>query len=123
MRHRRSGKNFSRTSTHARMMLDNMATSLFKHETITTTVPKAKELRRVAERLITKAKIDGVAARRLMFARLRDAEVVGKLFTKLGPRFKTRPGGYLRILKCGFRAGDKAPMAVVQLLDQAVDTN
>ncbi len=121
MRHRRSGKNFSRTSTHARAMLSNMAASLFKHETITTTVPKAKELRRVAERLITKAKIDGVAARRFVFARLRDAEAVGKLFTQLGPRFKQRPGGYLRILKCGFRAGDKATIAVVHLLDQKTD--
>lgn len=99
-------------------MYRNMAASLLTHETITTTLPKAKELRRVVEPLITLAKQDGVARRRLAFARLRDAAAVGKLFGELGPRFKDRPGGYLRILKTGYRAGDAAPMALVQLLDQ-----
>lgn len=99
-------------------MYSNMAASLIAHETIRTTLPKAKELRRVVEPLITLAKIDGVANRRLAFSRLRDKQSVGKLFNELGPRFKTRPGGYLRILKAGHRAGDAAPMAIVQLLDQ-----
>ena len=99
-------------------MFRNMASSLFKHETIKTTLPKAKELRRVAEPLITLSKEDSVANRRLAFSRLRDKEAVGKLFTELGPRYNTRPGGYLRILKYGFRAGDAAPMAIVQLVDQ-----
>jgi len=99
-------------------MFRNMATSLFEHELITTTLPKAKELRRVAEPLITMAKIDSVANRRLAFARLRDKAAVGKLFQELGPRYKERPGGYLRILKCGFRAGDAAPMAYVELVDR-----
>jgi large subunit ribosomal protein L17 len=97
-------------------MFRNMAASLFKHQLIRTTLPKAKELRRVAEPLITVAKIDSVANRRLAFARLRDKEAVGKLFVELGPRFKERPGGYLRILKCGFRPGDNAPMAYVELI-------
>ncbi len=107
-----------RTSSHRKAMYRNMAASLIRHETIRTTVSKAKELRRVVEPLITLAKQDDVARRRLAFARLRDKESVGKLFTELGPRFKERPGGYLRILKMGNRPGDAAPMALVQLLDQ-----
>ena len=118
MRHQKSGRKFSRTSSHRQAMFENMAASLIKHELIRTTLPKAKELRRVAEPLITLAKVDGVANRRLAFARLRDKEAVGTLFTKLGPRYATRPGGYLRILKCGFRAGDNAPMAYVELVDR-----
>jgi large subunit ribosomal protein L17 len=118
MRHQKSGRKFSRTSAHRDAMFTNMAASLFKHELIKTTLPKAKELRRVAEPLITISKIDGVANRRLAFARLRDKEAVGKLFVELGPRYQTRPGGYLRILKCGFRAGDNAPMAYVELVDR-----
>jgi large subunit ribosomal protein L17 len=118
MRHMKSGRKFNRTSAHREAMFKNMAASLFKAETIKTTLPKAKELRRVAEPLITLAKVDSVANRRLAFARLRDKEAVGILFTVLGPRYATRPGGYLRLLKCGFRAGDNAPMAYVQLVDQ-----
>jgi large subunit ribosomal protein L17 len=118
MRHRKSGRKLGRNSSHRKAMYRNMATSLLREETIRTTLPKAKELRRVVEPLITLAKQDGVAQRRLAFDRLRDKQVVGKLFTELGPRFKDRPGGYLRILKIGFRAGDAAPMALVQLLDQ-----
>ena len=118
MRHQKSGRKFSRTSAHREAMFKNMAASLFKHELIKTTLPKAKELRRVAEPLITLAKVDGVANRRLAFARLRDKEAVGTLFTVLGPRYASRPGGYLRILKCGFRAGDNAPMAYVELVDR-----
>lgn len=118
MRHQKSGRKFSRTSSHREAMFRNMAASLIKEELIRTTLPKAKELRRVAEPLITMAKIDGVANRRLAFARLRDKQAVGKLFVELGPRFRERPGGYLRILKCGFRAGDNAPMAYVELLDR-----
>ncbi|HRQ66065.1 MAG TPA: 50S ribosomal protein L17 [Xanthomonadaceae bacterium] len=118
MRHLKSGRKFNRTSSHRRAMFRNMAASLFKHELIRTTLPKAKELRRVAEPLITLAKDDGVANRRLAFARLRDKEAVGKLFVELGPRYQARPGGYLRILKCGFRAGDNAPMAYVELVDR-----
>lgn len=118
MRHRKSGRTLGRTSAHRKAMYKNMAASLIKHETIRTTVPKAKELRRVVEPLITLAKEDNVARRRLAFDRLRDKETVGKLFTELGPRFKNRPGGYLRILKNGFRPGDSAPMAIVQLVDQ-----
>ncbi len=118
MRHRKSGKKLNRTSSHRKAMYRNMAASLIRHETIRTTVSKAKELRRVVEPLITLAKQDDVARRRLAFARLRDKESVGKLFTELGPRFKERPGGYLRILKMGNRPGDAAPMALVQLLDQ-----
>lgn len=101
-------------------MFRNMAASLFKHELIRTTLPKAKELRRIAEPLVTLAKTDGVANRRLAFARLRDQEAVGKLFVELGPRYQARPGGYLRILKCGFRPGDNAPMAYVELVDRPV---
>ena len=118
MRHMKSGRKFSRTSAHREAMFKNMAASLFKHELIKTTLPKAKELRRVAEPLITLAKVDSVANRRLAFARLRDNEAVGNLFTTLGPRYATRPGGYLRLLKCGFRAGDNAPMAYVELVDR-----
>ncbi len=118
MRHRKSGRKLGRNSAHRKAMFRNMAASLFRHETIRTTLPKAKELRRVAEPLITLAKQDGTSRRRLAFARLRDDAAVGKLFDELGPRFRDRPGGYLRILKVGYRAGDAAPMAVVQLLDQ-----
>ena len=118
MRHMNSGRQLSRTSSHRKAMFKNMAASLIKHELIRTTVPKAKELRRVAEPLITLAKADSVANRRLAFARLRDKVAVGKLFVELGPRYATRPGGYLRILKCGFRAGDNAPMAYVELVDR-----
>ena len=118
MRHQNAGRKFSRTSAHREAMFKNMASSLIKHELIKTTLPKAKELRRVAEPLITLAKADGVANRRLAFARLRDKEAVGTLFTVLGPRYVARPGGYLRILKCGFRAGDNAPMAYVELVDR-----
>ena len=118
MRHRKSGRHLNRTSSHRQAMFRNMACSLFEHELIKTTVPKAKELRRVAEPLITMAKVDNVAKRRLAFARLRSDAVVGKLFSELGPRYQARPGGYLRILKCGFRAGDKAPMAYVELVDR-----
>ncbi len=120
MRHQKSGRKFSRTSAHREAMFKNMAASLFKHELIKTTLPKAKELRRVAEPLITLAKVDSVANRRLAFARLRDNEAVGNLFTILGPRYANRPGGYLRLLKCGFRAGDNAPMAYVELVDRPV---
>ena len=118
MRHRNIGRQLSRNSTHRKAMLQNMAVSLLRHEIIKTTLPKAKELRRVAEPLITLAKIDSVSKRRLAFARLRDREIVTKLFNELAPRYKTRPGGYLRILKCGFRSGDNAPMAIVELLDR-----
>ena len=118
MRHRKSGRRLGRNSSHRKAMFRNMASSLFEHEIIKTTVPKAKELRRVAEPLITLAKEDSVANRRLAFDRLRDKEAVGKLFSDLGPRFKERPGGYLRILKCGHRAGDSAPMAYVELVDR-----
>ena len=118
MRHKKSGRKFSRTSAHREVMFVNMAASLIKHELIRTTLPKAKELRRVAEPLITIGKVDGVANRRLAMSRLRDAQAVGKLFVELGPRYKARPGGYLRILKCGFRPGDNAPMAYVELVDR-----
>jgi large subunit ribosomal protein L17 len=118
MRHMKSGRKFNRTSSHRRAMFRNMSASLIKHELIRTTLPKAKELRRVAEPLITLGKADSVAHRRLAFARLRDKEAVGKLFTELGPRYDRRPGGYLRILKCGNRDGDNAPMAYVELVDR-----
>ena len=118
MRHRKSGRALGRKSSHRRAMYKNMAASLIQHETIRTTLPKAKELRRVVEPLITLAKQDGVARRRLAFSRLRDKASVGKLFNELGPRFKDRSGGYLRILKIGYRPGDSAPMALVLLLDQ-----
>jgi large subunit ribosomal protein L17 len=118
MRHRKSGRHLSRTSSHRTAMYRNMAASLFEHELIRTTLPKAKELRRVAEPLITLAKQDSVANRRLAFSRLRSKSAVGKLFTDLGPRFKERPGGYVRILKAGFRRGDAAPMAIVELVER-----
>ena len=121
MRHRESGRKLNRNSSHRTAMFRNMAASLVEHEVIKTTLPKAKELRRVAEPLITMAKEDSVAKRRLAFARLRDREAVTKLFNELGPRYKERPGGYLRILKCGVRAGDKAPMAIVELVDRPTD--
>ncbi|ABZ78649.1 ribosomal protein L17 [Shewanella halifaxensis HAW-EB4] len=116
MRHRKSGRQLNRNSSHRQAMFRNMACSIVRHEVIKTTVAKAKELRRVVEPLITLAKSDSVANRRLAFARTRDAEVVGKLFTELGPRFQDRPGGYTRILKCGLRTGDKAPMAYIELV-------
>ncbi len=116
MRHRKSGRQLNRNSSHRKAMFRNMAVSLMQHEIIKTTLPKAKELRRVAEPLITMAKTDSVAKRRLAFSRLRDRSIVTKLFNVLGPRYKERPGGYLRILKCGFRPGDKAPMAIVELM-------
>ena len=119
MRHRKSGRQLNRNSSHRKAMFSNMANSLFDNEIIKTTLPKAKELRRVAEPLITMAKEDSVANRRLAFSRLRDKEMVGKLFTELGPRFKERPGGYTRIMKCGFRSGDAAPMAYIELVDRA----
>jgi large subunit ribosomal protein L17 len=122
MRHKKSGRKFSRTSAHREVMFVNMAASLIKHELIRTTLPKAKELRRVAEPLITIGKIDGVANRRLAMSRLRDKDAVGKLFVELGPRYKARPGGYLRILKAGFRPGDNAPMAYVELVDRPQTT-
>jgi large subunit ribosomal protein L17 len=118
MRHRNSGRQLSRNSSHRKATLRNMASSLVRHEAIKTTLPKAKELRRVVEPLITMAKRDSASARRLAFNRTRDREVVTKLFNELGPRYQARPGGYLRILKCGFRAGDKAPMAYVELVDR-----
>jgi large subunit ribosomal protein L17 len=118
MRHRNSGRQLNRNSSHRKAMFKNMAVSLFDHEVIRTTVPKAKELRRVAEPLITLAKEDNVANRRVAFSRLRDKAAVGKLFADLGPRYKERPGGYMRILKCGYRPGDKAPMAYVELVDR-----
>ena len=120
MRHRKSGRHLTRTSSHRKAMFKNMAASLFEHEVIKTTLPKAKELRRVAEPLITLAKEDSVANRRLAFARTRSKDAVGKLFSELGPRYQGRPGGYVRILKCGFRAGDNAPMAYVELVDRPV---
>ncbi|GGD11972.1 MULTISPECIES: 50S ribosomal protein L17 [Halopseudomonas] len=118
MRHRKSGRHLSRTSSHRNAMFQNMAVSLFENELIKTTLPKAKELRRVAEPLITLAKEDTVANRRLAFDRTRSKEAVGKLFNDLGKRYAERPGGYVRILKCGFRAGDSAPMAYVELVDR-----
>ena len=119
MRHRKSGRQLNRNSSHRKAMFSNMANSLFDHEIIKTTLPKAKELRRVAEPLITMAKADSVANRRLAFSRLRDKAMVGKLFSTLGPRYKDRPGGYTRIMKCGFRSGDAAPMAYIELVDRS----
>ena len=118
MRHRKSGRHLNRTSSHRKAMFKNMSVSLFEHELIKTTLPKAKELRRVAEPLITLAKEDSVANRRLAFARTRSKEAGGKLFNELGPRYEARPGGYIRIMKCGFRPGDNAPMAYVELVDR-----
>ena len=120
MRHRKSGRKLNRNSSHRKAMFKNMAASLVEHELIRTTLPKAKELRSVAEPLITLAKNDTVANRRLAFARTRDNAVVAKLFNELGPRYQDRPGGYIRILKCGFRTGDAAPMAYVELVDRPV---
>lgn len=116
MRHRKKHRKFNRTSSHRAAMLKNMAASLIKEELIKTTLPKAKELRKVVEPLITLSKEDTLARRRLAFARLRDKETVSKLFAEIGPRFKARPGGYTRVLKCGFRQGDTAPMAYIQLI-------
>jgi large subunit ribosomal protein L17 len=118
MRHRNSGVKLGRNSSHRHAMFQNLAISLFEHELIQTTLPKAKELRRVAEPLITLAKVDSVANRRLAFARTRSKDIVAKLFNELGPRYKTRNGGYLRVLKAGFRSGDAAPMAYVELVDR-----
>ena len=118
MRHKYSGRKLNRTSSHRTAMFKNMMASLIEHEEIKTTLPKAKELRGFVERLITISKNDTVAKRRIVFSRIRSKEAVTKLFTELGPRFKQRPGGYLRILKCGYRTGDKAPMAIVQLVDK-----
>ena len=122
MRHRNSNRKLNRTSSHRQAMLRNMATSLLRHEVIRTTLPKAKELRRVAEPLITLGKNATLANRRLAFSRLRDRDIVGKLFGELGPRYQARNGGYLRILKCGFRNGDNAPMALVELVDHPSST-
>lgn len=118
MRHRHSGRQLNRNSSHRKAMFRNMTSSLVEHELIKTTLPKAKELRGYAEPLITLAKQDSVANRRLAFDRLRNKETVGKLFSELGPRYQARPGGYIRILKCGYRTGDKAPMAYVELVDR-----
>lgn len=121
MRHHKSGRKLNRNSSHRKAMFSNMANSLFDHEIIKTTLPKAKELRRVAEPLITLAKSDSVANRRSAFSSLRDKEMVGKLFNELAPRYKDRPGGYTRIMKCGFRSGDAAPMAYIELVDRPVE--
>ena len=118
MRHKYSGRKLNRTSSHRSAMFKNMMASLIEHEEIKTTLPKAKELRKFLERLITISKVDTVAKRRVVFSRIRSKDAVTKLFSELGPRFKNRPGGYLRILKCGFRPGDKAPMAIIQLVDK-----
>ncbi len=120
MRHRKSGRKFNINSSHRKALFSNMVSSLIKHELIKTTLPKAKELRSYAEPLITLSKEDNVAKRRLAFSRLRDRDVVTKLFNELGPRYKNRAGGYLRIMKCGFRPGDDAPMAYVELVDRPV---
>jgi large subunit ribosomal protein L17 len=120
MRHRHSGRQLNRNSSHRQAMFRNMAISIVEHEVIKTTLPKAKELRRVVEPLITLAKTDSVANRRLAFARTRDNATVAKLFNELGPRYTSRPGGYTRIIKCGFRTGDKAPMAYIELVDRPV---
>ena len=122
MRHKKAGRRLNRNAAHRKAMFANMAVSLFRHEQIKTTLPKAKELRRIAEPLITLAKTASVANRRIAFARLGEREIVGKLFDDLAPHFANRPGGYLRILKCGTRAGDNAPMAYVQLVGREVET-
>lgn len=121
MKHRRAGRQLNRNSAHRKAMMRNMTNSLITHEIIRTTLPKAKELRHYAEPLITLAKEDSVSRRRLVFSRLRDKAGVGKLFSELGPRYKERPGGYMRVLKCGFRPGDNAPMALVELVDRPVE--
>lgn len=118
MRHRKTGRQLNRNSSHRKAMFSNMATSLFRHELIRTTLPKAKELRGFAEPLITLSKEDSVAKRRIAFSKLRDRDMVTKLFNELGPRYKSRSGGYLRVIKCGFRTGDSAPMAYVELVDR-----
>lgn len=118
MRHANSGRAFGRSPSHRKATMQAITVALFKHELIKTTVPKAKELRRIAEPLITRAKTDNLANRRLVFSRLRDREIVQKLFTEIGPRYNSRPGGYTRVLRCGFRAGDNAPMAYVELVDR-----
>ena len=120
MRHRNKGRKLNLTSSHRTAMFRNMSASLVKHEIIKTTLPKAKELRGIIERIITISKIDSVANRRLVFNRLRDKEAIGKLFTSLGPRYEKRPGGYVRIIKCGYRKGDNAPMAVIELVDRDI---
>jgi large subunit ribosomal protein L17 len=120
MRHRKSGRQLNRNSSHRKAMFSNMVTSILRHELIKTTLPKAKELRGFAEPLITLAKVDTVANRRRAFAKLRDREIVTKLFNELGPRYLNRPGGYMRVIKCGFRTGDAAPMAYVELVDRLV---
>ena len=120
MRHRKSGRQLNRNSSHRQAMFRNMSVSMIEHELIKTTLPKAKELRRVVEPLITLAKEDSVANRRLAFSRTRSKEAVGKLFDELGPRYQERPGGYLRIIRAGFRTGDKAPMAYVELVDRPI---
>ncbi|MFT4632467.1 MAG: large subunit ribosomal protein L17 [Candidatus Pseudothioglobus sp.] len=120
MRHRKSGRQLNRNASHRKAMFKNMAISLFEHEVIKTTLPKAKELKRVAEPMITMAKVDSVANRRLIMSRTGSKAMVGKLFTDIGPRYAERPGGYTRILKCGFRSGDKAPMAYVELVDRPI---
>jgi large subunit ribosomal protein L17 len=121
MRHRNSGRKLNRTSTHRKAMFSNMCNSLIEHELIKTTLPKAKELRKYIEPLITTSKSDSVAARRRVFDKLRSKSSVGKLFTNIGPRLKERPGGYVRVLKCGYRAGDNAPMAIIELVDRSSD--
>ena len=121
MRHRNAGRKLSRTSSHRKAMFSNMCSSLIEHELIKTTLAKAKELRRYVEPLITVSKSDSVASRRYVFNTLRSKSAVGKLFTTLGPRYVERPGGYVRVLKCGFRAGDNAPMAIVELVDRPVE--
>ncbi|WP_028388532.1 50S ribosomal protein L17 [Legionella fairfieldensis] len=123
MRHRNTGRKLSRTSSHRKAMFSNMCTSLIEHELIKTTLPKAKELRRYIEPLITVSKSDSVASRRHVFNKLRSKSAVGKLFTTLGPRYVERPGGYVRVLKCGYRAGDNAPMAIIELVDRPIATN
>ena len=120
MRHRKSGRQLNRNASHRKAMFKNMAISLFEHEVIKTTLPKAKELKRVAEPMITMAKVDSIANRRLIMSRTGSKAMVGKLFTDIGPRYAERPGGYTRILKCGFRSGDKAPMAYVELVDRPI---
>ncbi|CZH17063.1 TPA: 50S ribosomal protein L17 [Legionella pneumophila] len=123
MRHRNSGRSFSRTSSHRKAMFSNMCCSLIEHELIRTTLPKAKDLRRYIEPLITVSKSDSVASRRRAFDILRSKSAVGKLFTDLGPRFAKRPGGYIRIIKCGYRDGDNAPMAIVELMDRPLSSD
>lgn len=118
MRHRNTGRKFNRTSSHRKALMMNLCNALIEHEVIKTTLPKAKELRRFVEPMITTAKTDSLAGRRLLFSRLRSRNAVVKLFDDLGPRFQARPGGYVRVLKCGFREGDNAPMAIIELVDK-----